>query len=219
MDHILNDIEVRILGSLIEKEHTTPEYYPLTLNALTRACNQKSNRHPVVSYDEKTVVRVLDDLAFNKQLVRRVISDDSRVPKYRHTVLEALDLNQQELAALCVLVLRGPQTVGEIRGRTERLYAFENLEEVETALQGLTEREPRPLVMRLPRQPGRKEARYAHLLSGDVEQEEAELLEPAAVEVRADNERIDKLETDLEVLRDEFQDLKQQFAEFRKQFE
>ena len=219
MDPILDEVEVRIVGCLIEKESTTPETYPLTLNALTRACNQKSNRNPIVAFDEKAVVRTLDELSFNRKLVRRVIGDDSRVPKYRHTFGEAFDLNREEMAILCVLMLRGPQTVGEIRGRTERLHPFETLEQVETVLQRLMEREDPPLVTRLPRQPGTKEARYAHLLSGEVQQEAPELLEPAALEVRAENERIADLEREIESLRAELQELQQAFVEFRKQFE
>jgi uncharacterized protein YceH (UPF0502 family) len=155
---MLNPIEVRILGALLEKEVTTPEYYPLTLNALTRACNQKSNREPVVDFDENTVLQALAGLTFDKDLAKRVISDDSRVPKYRHALTEKLHLTRPEAATLCVLMLRGPQTLGEIRGRTERLYDFDHVEAVETTLQGLMERASGPLVTKLPRQPGRKEA-------------------------------------------------------------
>ena len=219
MDHILNDIEVRIIGSLIEKEITTPEYYPLTLNALTRACSQKNNRNPVVSFDEETVFRALDGLTFHKDLVKRVISDDSRVPKYRQAFAEALGLSGSETAALCILMLRGPQTVGEIRGRSERLYAFAGLEEVEATLNALMTREGRPLAVKLPRQPGTKESRYAHLLSGEVEVEEVEIQEPAALEIRAENERIDNLEAEVASLRRELQELRQDFIEFKKQFE
>lgn len=218
MDTILNDIEVRVVGALMEKERTTPEYYPLTLNALTRACNQKSNRNPVVDFDEKTVAAALDDLAFHKRLVKRVLSDDSRVPRYRHAVTETLGLDDRGMAALCVLMLRGPQTVGEVRGRTERLYPFEDLKSVDATLQGLMERNP-PLVARLPRRPGTKEARYTHLFAGEVAMDEAEFLEPAAIEVRADNERVDRLEGEVEALRGELEALKQQFTEFKKQFE
>ena len=219
MDPILNDIEVRIVGSLMEKEITTPEYYPLTLNALSRACSQKSNRNPVISLDEKTVFRALDGLTFEKDLVKRVISDDSRVPKYRQALTEALGLDGAETAVLCILMLRGPQTVGEIRGRTERLYEFGDLEAVEVTLGGLMEREGGALAVRLPRLPGTKEFRYAHLLGGEIEVEEIEVLEPAALEVRAENERIAGLEGEMEALRQELQELKREFTEFRKQFE
>ena len=218
MEQILNDVEVRVLGSLIEKGIATPEYYPLTLNALTRACNQKSNRHPVVSFDEKAVVRAVEGL-MDRKLARRVIGDDSRVPKYRHIVTEAFAFTEPEVAAVCMLLLRGPQTPGEIRGRAERLYSFGSLEEVESTLRGLMDRAAGPLVVQLPRQPGRKESRYAHLFSGEIEVEQAELLEPAALEVHAENERIASLEHEVESLRQEIEDLRQEFAEFRKQFE
>ncbi|MCZ6633011.1 MAG: YceH family protein [bacterium] len=218
MQHILNVIEVRILGSLMEKEKTTPEYYPLTLNALTRACNQKNNRNPVVSFDEKTVAATLDTLGFHKDLTKRILSDDSRVPKYRHDLTKTLNLTDAELAALCVLMLRGPQTLGEIRGRTERLHPFESLEEVEQTLQALITREP-PLATQLPRQMGRKEARFAHLLSGEVETEEPDITEPAVLEIRADNQRMDQLEGEVQSLKGELQDLKDQFTAFKQQFE
>lgn len=217
---ILNPVEVRVLGSLIEKEITTPEYYPLTLNALTNACNQISNREPVVSFDEKTVVRAIESLR-EKRLVW-MVTGSGRVPKYEHRLTEALNLAEQEVAVLCVLMLRGPQTAGEIRGRTGRLYEFQELSEVELTLQALMSAEPQPLVAKLPRQAGMKEPRYAHLLSGEVQVEEHEAaprLEPAALEVRAENERMAKLEEVIESLRQELAELKQQFLDFRKQFE
>ena len=219
MDPMFNDIETRIVGALMEKEKTTPEYYPLTLNALIRACNQKNNRSPIVSFDDKTVAGALDGLTFHKNLVKRVISDDSRVPKYRHALTEALGLNEPEYAALCVLMLRGPQTLGQIRGRTERLHAFGGLDKVEAILKGLMEREDGPLVVELPRQPSAKESRYAHLLAGEVAQEEIDLVEPAVLEVRADNARMANLETEVEALRRELEEVKQAFTEFKKQFE
>jgi uncharacterized protein YceH (UPF0502 family) len=215
----LTPVEVRILGVLLEKEVTTPEYYPLTLNALTRACNQKSNRYPVVDFDDQTVVQALDGLTFGKDLAKRVISDDSRVPKYRQALAEKLHLTRPEAAALCILMLRGPQTLGEIRGRTERLHDFSTVEAVETTLQGLLERVPAPLVARLPRQLGHKEARYAHLLCGDVVQEEEDMLEPAAREVRAENARLAALEQEVAALTEEVEALKQAFVAFKKQFE
>ena len=219
MDQILTHVEVRVLGSLIEKEITTPEYYPLTLNALVNACNQISNRDPVVSFDEKTVARALEDLREKK--LAWMVTGIGRVPKYEHRLKEALTLAEQELAVLCVLMLRGPQTVGEIRGRTGRLYEFKELEEVELTLQALMTAEP-PRVVKLPRQPGTKESRYAHLLSGPVEFEEREVatrLEPAVLEVRHENERIARLEEELAQVRGELADLKQQFVDFKKQFE
>jgi len=220
MDVILNAVEVRVLGSLIEKELTTPEYYPLTLNALVNACNQISNRDPVVAYDEKMVVRALESLR-EKQLAWMVTGAGSRVPKYEHRLAEQLKLAEQEIAVLCVLMLRGPQTIGEIRGRTGRMYEFKELTEVEMTLDSLTSALP-PLVMKLPRQPGMKESRYAHLLSGEVHVEEAPAaarLEPATLEVRAENERLAKLESEVEVLRQELAELKQQFLDFKGQFE
>ena len=221
---VLNRVEVRVLGSLIEKQITTPEYYPLSLNALTNACNQVSNREPVVSFDDKTVVRALESLR-EKKLVWMVTGAGSRVPKYEHRMAETFTLAEQEVAVLGVLMLRGPQTVGEIRGRTARMYEFQTLEEVEQVLDALMISEPHPFVTKLPRQPGTKESRYAHLLGGEVkiekidEQTVAPRLEPAALEVRAENERIARLEEEIEALRLELGELKQQFLEFKKQFE
>ena len=219
MDHILTPAEVRVLGSLIEKEITTPEYYPLTLNALTNACNQISNRDPVVAFDEKTVARALESLREKK--LAWMVTGVGRVPKYEHRFTEALQLAEQEVAVLCVLMLRGPQTVGEIRGRTGRLYEFKELEEVELTLQALMAAQP-PLVLRLPRQPGTKESRYAHLLAGEVtidEREAAPRLEPATLEVRQENQRLTALERELAQVRCELDELKQQFLDFKKQFD
>lgn len=219
MDQILTTTEVRVLGSLIEKELTTPEYYPLTLNALTNACNQISNRDPVVSYDDKTVARALESLREKK--LAWMVTGVGRVPKYEHRFNEALQLAEQEVAVLCVLMLRGPQTVGEIRGRTGRLYEFKELEEVELTLQALMAAQPQ-LVTRLPRQPGTKESRYAHLLAGEVQFEDREVtprLEPATIEIRQENERLAKLEGHVAELRADLELLKQQFLEFKKQFE
>jgi len=219
LDQILTQVEVRVLGSLIEKEITTPEYYPLTLNALVNACNQISNRDPVVSFDERTVARALESL--REKRLAWMVTGIGRVPKYEHRFSEALKLAEQELAVLCVLMLRGPQTVGEIRGRTTRLYEFKELEEVELTLQALMTAEP-PLAIKLPRQPGTKESRYAHLLAGEVRVEEREAaprLEPATLEVRQENEIIAKLEEELTHVRNELADLKQQFVDFKKQFE
>jgi uncharacterized protein YceH (UPF0502 family) len=216
----LNAVEARVVGSLIEKQITTPEYYPLTLNALINACNQTTNRDPVVSYDEKTVARALESLR-EKNLIWMVSGAGSRVPKYEHRLDEALKLAEQEIAVICVLFLRGPQTVGEIRGRTARLYEFASLEEVELVLESLIAAEP-PLVTRLARLPGTKESRYAHLLAGEVVVEARETEPPgerAVMEVRAENERIRKLEAEVEDLRRQFSDLRDQFLDFKKQFE
>ena len=216
----LSPAEVRVLGSLIEKQITTPDYYPLTLNALTNACNQLTNREPVVAYDEQTVVRALDGLR-EKRLATLFTGQESRVAKYKHTLTDALLLTPGEVALLCVLMLRGPQTIGELRTRSERLFKFDSLPEVEEALHGLSTREP-PLATKLPRQPGTKESRYTHLLSGPVETAPTEKtlpLEPATAAVRAENERMVKLEQECAELRRELGELQQQFAEFRKQFE
>lgn len=222
--NLLNDTEVRVTGALIEKQVTTPEYYPLTLNALVNACNQISNRDPVVSYDETTVARALESLR-DKNLAYIFYGSDSRVPKYKHVMTEIFKLSPQELAVMCVLMLRGAQTVGELRGRTNRLYEFESLAEVEQTLDGLMTREEDPLVMRLPRQPGQKDSRYAHLLAGEVSVEEqsmpvrAQRTEAAVAQVRAENEKIARLETEVEALKSEVSELRQQFDEFKKQFE
>src|SRR5215216_3100923 len=164
---LLNDVDVRVLGALIEKEITTPENYPLSLNALTNACNQTSNRDPVVKFEETTVKAGVDRLR-KYSLVRSIQRVDSRVMKYTHLMGEAMGLERPQLAAMCVLMLRGPQTVGEIRTRGSRLFEFQSLEEVEATLNSLMGKTASPLVTRLPRQPGQKEARYAHLLSGEV---------------------------------------------------
>ncbi len=167
MPTILDEVEVRVLGSLVEKQITTPEYYPLTLNALVLACNQKSNRNPVVAYDEETVTRAIESLR-GKNLVYVFYGSTSRVPKYKHMMAEIFELSPQEVALMCVLMLRGAQTVGELRGRTDRLYDFSGLEEVEEMLRSLSSKEAQPLVQKLPRQSGQKETRYAHLLSGEM---------------------------------------------------
>jgi len=222
VDKILNAVEVRVLGSLIEKQIATPEYYPLTLNALVNACNQLTNREPVVQYDDRIVARALEALR-EKQLTWLVNQAGSRVPKYEQRLTEALKLTEQETAVICVLMLRGPQTVGELRGRTSRLYEFKDLEEVELTLQAMAEAEPSPIVTRLPRLPGTKESRFAHLLSGEVVVEQApeaaERPEPAMIEVRAENERLARLEESLNALRADLDDLKQAFADFKRQFD
>src|SRR5512138_993421 len=229
MDAPLTDVDVRILGSLIEKELTTPDYYPLSLNALTNACNQTSNREPVVHYDEDTVGRAIEGLR-KRSLVRVVQQSGSRVSKYRHLVNETLGLVTRQTAVLCVLMLRGPQTTGELRTRTERLVRFESLEEVETVLEQLTERTPDQIAVRLPRQPGQKEVRYAHLLAGEVTYEappDRPAHSPAAHASRAPGEgqlgggadRVAALEQAVEELRREVVDLRRQLEEFRKQFE
>lgn len=213
--------EVRVLGSLIEKQITTPDYYPLTMNALVNACNQLTNREPVVSFDETTASRALDGLR-DKRLATLFSGAESRVAKYKHTFTDRLLLTPAELALLTVLMLRGPQTVGELRTRAERLFTFDNLPEVEAALIALAAREPQPLVTKLPRQPGTKESRYMHLLSGPVDAASAQATpppEPPTLSVQAENERIIALENETAALREDLVELKKQFAEFRKQFE
>ena len=200
MDHTFSDTEVRVLGALIEKEITTPDYYPLSLNALVAACNQSSNRNPVMHLDEAAVARATESLR-ERKMVHQVERSEGRVTRYRHVLYEAMNLGRPAIAVMCVLMLRGPQTVGEIRTRSGRLYDFSSLEEVETTVNSLMSGET-PLVVCLPRQSGQKEVRYAHLLSGEVR-----LTEP---EVEPD--RIGKLEREVD-------DLKKQFEEFRKQFE
>ena len=216
MNILLNEIECRVLGSLVEKEITTPEYYPLSLNALINACNQKSNREPVMNLDEAAVRQALHSLD-GQSLVRSVSAADSRVTKYEHRLQETFNFYRHEIAMLSVLLLRGPQTPGELRGRTERLHHFDDLNAVQSSLQHLMKREP-PLVQVLPRQPGTKEARYAHLLSGDVESFEAKP-ETATSMITVDGERMRHLEEEVAALRKEVADLKHQLAVFRKQFE
>ena len=216
MNIILDEVEARVLGALVEKEITTPDYYPLSLNALINACNQKSNRHPVMNLDEDAVRRSLDSLN-QKGLAGAASGADSRVTKYEHRLQEVFNFTRPEIAVLCVLLLRGPQTPGELRGRAERLHRFDDLEAVHLGLQHLMKREP-PLAKVLPRQPGTKEARYAHLLSGDVETWEPEP-EAAAANASPDSERIARLENEVAALHREIADLKDQLAAFRKQFE
>jgi hypothetical protein len=216
MDIMISDTEVRVLGCVLEKEMATPEYYPLSLNALVNACNQKSNRYPVVSYDEKTVAKSLDVLK-EKQLVWQ--SNLSRVPKYEERFLKNCNFVNREASVLCVLMLRGPQTTGEIRGRTERLYEFKNLEEVNETLSDLEEL---GYIKKLERQPGRKESRYAHLLSGMPENLPEEMTprpEPVTRDGHTENERLSKLEEDVKDLGRQLDELKNVFFGFKKQFE
>ena len=215
---LLTDVEVRVLGSLVEKDATTPDYYPLSLNALVNACNQKSNRDPFMTLDENTVRDALASLQ-EKRLAGPVNSADSRVTKYEHRMQEVFNFSRGENAVLCVLLLRGPQTPGELRGRTERMHRFNDLDEVQFALQRLMQREP-PLAKVLPRQPGTKESRYVHLLAGDVEGITGFVPTHAAPSESVSNsERVERLEENVALLQREVEDLKQQFANFRKQFD
>ena len=214
---MLTDIETRVLGSLIEKQVTTPEYYPLTLNALTLACNQKNNRYPVTSYSEHQVADALESLR-EKSLTYVFYGSTSRVPKYKHVMPEVMHLNHAETALMCVLMLRGAQTIGELRGSASRLHEFSSLEEVEETLNGLISREPEPLVARLPRQPGQKEGRFAHLLSGEIDVE-ALSVELERTPRRSGSEQVERLEQKVDALTAEVEKLKEQFEEFRKQFD
>ncbi len=218
MEFKLTENEVRVLGSLIEKDITTPEYYPLSLNALVNACNQKSNRDPVMQLNEDAVRDALESLQ-EQRLAGPARGADSRVTKYEQRLQEVFNFTRAEIAVLCVLLLRGPQTPGELRGRAERMHRFETLEDVQAALQKLMQREP-ALAKVLPRQPGTKESRYAHLLAGDVVEAQTPVQIGAAVErTPADAERIARLEEEVAGLRREVSEVKDQLERFRKQFE
>jgi uncharacterized protein YceH (UPF0502 family) len=217
---VLTEIEIRVLGSLIEKQITTPEYYPLTLNALTAACNQKNNRSPVMSLSEGEVEQALDSLR-DQNLAYVFHGSTSRVPKFKHVAPEVLQLNPAELAAMCVLMLSGPQTVGEIRTRGSRLYDFKGLEEVDEILHALSTRESDALVMKLPRQSGQKDARFVHLLSGEPAVEATTEIVPPSRAARREPEpdRVSKLEEQVQSLTQQIENLTAQFEEFKKQFE
>jgi uncharacterized protein YceH (UPF0502 family) len=216
MELILTETEARVLGALIEKDITTPEYYPLSLNALVNACNQKSNRDPVMQLDENTVRDSLSGLQ-EQRLAGPAGGADSRVTKYEHRTQEVFNFTRAETAVVCMLLLRGPQTPGELRGRTERMHHFETLDDVQSALQKLMQRQP-PLAKVLPRQPGTKESRYVHLLSGDISI--PEIPQPGVGPTHhGDNDRITSLEEEVSSLRREVAELKQQLEGFRKQFD
>jgi hypothetical protein len=218
----LNEVEVRVLGSLIEKDITTPDYYPLSLNALVNACNQKNNREPVMALDENSVREALSSLQ-EKRLAGPAGGADSRVTKYEHRLQEVFNFDRREIALLCVLLLRGAQTPGELRGRAERMYRFETLDDVQSGLQRLMDRQP-PLVRVLSRQPGTKESRYTHLFSG-------EYLPPTATAPihpssdtrqsdtdRDDGQRLAGLEAAVASLKSEVEELKRLFSDFAGQF-
>ncbi len=226
----LTPIEARVLGALVEKDITTPDYYPLSLNALVNACNQKNNRDPVMTLEEDAVRDALGGLQSDR-LAGPASGADSRVTKYEHRLQEVYNFTRGEIAVLCVLLLRGPQTPGELRGRTERMHRFEDLDQVQAALQRLMQREP-PLAAVLPRQPGTKEARYAQLMSG-----ESDYIAPEPGV--ADSERVGKgsptsdgsppesdlrdrialLEQNVAELKSRVEELTQELAEFRRQFQ
>ncbi|PYS99461.1 MAG: DUF480 domain-containing protein [Acidobacteria bacterium] len=210
----LTEVEARVLGSLVEKQLTTPEYYPLTMNALTAACNQKSNRDPVVAYDETTIMTAIDSLR-DRNLVYLFYGSGSRAVKYKHMMPSVFDLDDAGVAIVAVLLLRGYQTIGELRERTGRLHEFAGLNEVQEALDALMRRDD-PLIIKLERQPGQKEARYAHLLCGSIDQSAVPVREASS---SGKEDRIAKLESEIENLRGEFASLRDTFEEFRKQFE
>jgi uncharacterized protein YceH (UPF0502 family) len=216
----LTGIETRVLGSLIEKDITTPDYYPLSLNALVNACNQKNNRDPVMSLDEDSVSNALATLQ-EKRLAGPASGADSRVTKYEHRLQEVFNFDRREIAILCVLLLRGPQTPGELRSRTERMYRFEALDDIVSTLDRLSQRQP-PLAAVLPRQPGTKESRYMQLFSGNAPAavDLARPPSPASDQSRTSAEdRISHLENEVLELRREVSEMQQQLAAFRKQFE
>lgn len=214
LDILLNDNEVRVLGSLVEKDITTPDYYPLSLNALVNACNQKNNREPVMNLDEEAVREALHSLQ-EKRLAGPAGGADSRVTKYEHRLQEMFNFDRREIALLCVLFLRGPQTPGELRGRSERMHRFGDLDELQSTLHRLAEREP-PLVKMLPRQPGTKEARYVHLFAADLRAWEAS---PPPKPSSADDDRVAHLEDEVRALRQDIAAIRDELAKFRKQFE
>lgn len=219
MDFLLAPVEVRILGALLEKDITTPEYYPLTLNALLNACNQKTNRDPVVTYEEEAVSLALET-SKNKGFVITITGGSNRVPKYAHRIGERLNLGRREVAILCELMLRGAQTPGELRSHASRLYEFEDLEEVEIVVRGLMDLQPDPLAAQLARQPGSREIRYAHLLSGqplpDVPADAPVLVVPPPQGSWSDRTAL--LEAEIGALRGEIDQLREEFARFRRQF-
>ena len=224
MNPPLSDVEIRVLGALFEKARATPDNYPLSLNALTNACNQSSNREPVMSLAETEVSATLDALR-KRSLVRAIVRSGGAVTKYAHLMDDTLGLVNRQLAVLSVLMLRGPQTAGELRTRTQRLHEYEDVADVESALEGLASREPQPLVVRLPRRPGQREERWAHLLAGEAAAYAAGEARPddrahtAVAAAPPADDRVTKLESELASLREELQVLRAELAEFRKQFE
>ena len=209
---LLDPVEVRVLGALVEKEAATPEYYPLSLNALVNACNQKSNRHPVVNYTDEDVSDAI--LRLRTKGLAVTITGGSRVAKYGQRISETLNLGRRELAALAVLLLRGPQTLGEIKDRSERLYHFADLDEASSTLDRLAAWPAMPLTVKLPRQPGQKEARYAHLLSGEPQLEsvaDSDVSSPPPG-------TIERLEDEVRSLRDELAELRRRFDALEAQF-
>jgi uncharacterized protein YceH (UPF0502 family) len=218
MPLLLTEVEVRALGALVEKDITTPDYYPLSLNALVNACNQKNNRDPVMTLDENAVRDSLATLQ-EKRLAGPASGADSRVTKFEHRLQEVFNFDRREIAVLCVLLLRGPQTPGELRGRTERMYSFEALDDVISTLDRLAQREP-PLAVILPRQPGTKESRYMHLFSGEPVLDAPALIAPDSQRsTGSSGDRLSRLEDEVAQLREELSKVQEQLAAFQKQFE
>jgi uncharacterized protein YceH (UPF0502 family) len=224
MPLFLTEIETRVLGSLIEKDITTPDYYPLSLNALVNACNQKNNRDPVMTLGEEAVHEALVTLQ-EKRLAGPASGADSRVTKYEHRLQEVFNFDRREIAILCVLLLRGPQTPGELRSRTDRMYHFDSLEDIVSTLDRLSQRDP-PLAAILPRQPGTKESRYTHLFSGQPEGSGGVSVarapspaSPTTNSTPSTTERITQLEEEVAHLREELSEVQRQLDSFRKQFD
>lgn len=215
----LNPAEARVLGSLLEKEMTTPDYYPLSLNGLTNACNQKSNRQPVMLMEEAMVREMADSLR-ERKLVMMVHEADARVPKFKHSIENLFQLDRGERAVLCELLLRGPQTASELRTRCARMHPFSDSAEVERTIGGLLNYPGRPLAGRLSRQSGQKEQRYMHLLSGPLEELPAgPSPSPSPGGSTGDHQRISALEAEVAQLRTEVEELKKALEVFRRQFE
>lgn len=221
MEALLNQVEARVLGSLIEKQITTPSYYPLTLASLTAACNQKSNRNPVTALNEQDVARAILTLR-DKHLAWETAEAGARVMKYSHNLSQHFEFSDQQLAVVCELMLRGPQTGGELRTHCERMHPLGDIAQTEAVLQSLMNYPNSPLAAKLPREPGRRENRFTHLLCGEVVLPPESLKpqpEPATLAVRAENERFAALEDEVQKLRTEISDIQRQLAEFSKQFE
>lgn len=214
---VLSKVQVRVLGCLMEKANTTPEYYPLTLNALTNACNQKSNRDPILSLSDADVMDALDGLRHTHQLAALVHTAGSRVEKFKHTVTQVIQLNPQQAAVLCELLLRGPETVGELRTRASRLHSFRDLNEVQTVLDELVAHPGGPLVVRLPRESGRRESRWMHVLAGTPEAKPDN--EPRKTSPQVVTGESDALQEELKQIKAELETLKAEFVQFRRQFE
>lgn len=217
MSTILNETEVRVLACLVEKQLTTPEYYPLTLNALTAACNQKSNRDPVMSLGETAIMAAVDRLR-DENLVYLFYGSGSRTVKYKHMLPSVYELDAAGTAVIAVLMLRGPQTIGEIRERTGRLHEFSDLNEVQSTLDEMSRRDE-PLIVQLERQPGQKEVRYAHLLSGEIDVSKLAFASEKTASSGGSSERVEKLENDVERLSRQLAEFRATFDEFRKQFD